>query len=170
MKTIVVYKSKTGFTKVYAKAISERLDCELVSFNETKKINLNEYDCVIYGAGLMAGRMYNIEKLKDLIDENQELILFATGATYQDSYEVIERIKKENLELLGRKVNFYYFEGGVNYEKLGFLPKKMLQVIHRSLSKKENRTEEEENMMEALSQTHNHVHIEYIDSLLENMK
>lgn len=169
MKTIVIYKSKTGFTKMYATAISERLNCELVTFHEAKKRDLSDYDCIIYGGGIMANRIYHIDKLNNLVHD-QKLILFAVGLTSQNATEVIQRIKEENLRLLGRDVDFYYFEGGVDYDKLGFMARGMLKMIYNTLSKKEDRSEEDEMMMNALSASCNHVHLEYIEDLLDHMK
>ena len=37
MKTIVIYNSKTGFTKRYAEWISEALSCECVELKEASK-------------------------------------------------------------------------------------------------------------------------------------
>jgi flavodoxin len=54
MKTLVVYKSKTGYTKKYAEWIAEELSADIL---EVSKVNINilaSYDTVIFGGSLHA--------------------------------------------------------------------------------------------------------------------
>ena len=54
MKTIVIYKSKTGFVRKYAEWIAEDL---LADIFEVSKVNINmlaKYDTVIFGGSLHA--------------------------------------------------------------------------------------------------------------------
>ncbi len=54
MKTIVVYKSKSGYTKTYAEWISSELNCDLKCAEDIKIDELLKYDVIIYGGGLYA--------------------------------------------------------------------------------------------------------------------
>lgn len=47
MKSIVIYKSQTGFTKKYAEWISEAAACEAVDIKTASKMNLFEYDAIV---------------------------------------------------------------------------------------------------------------------------
>ena len=58
MKTLVIYTSQTGFTKKYAEWISTRLNADLLTIQEAKKMKkdfYNKYDAIIYGGWAMAG-------------------------------------------------------------------------------------------------------------------
>ena len=96
MKTVVIYKSKTGFTKKYAEWIAEKLSADI--FNAAKvNINmLNKYDAIIYGGSLYAVGIIgvnlitkNINKLKD-----KKIVVFATGASPLRDEVVSEVINK----------------------------------------------------------------------------
>jgi len=58
MRSIVVYYSMTGNTKLVAKAIQKGIarDCELVSLNEIDTINLLDYELIGFGAPVIGYR------------------------------------------------------------------------------------------------------------------
>ena len=53
MNGIVVYSSQTGFTEKYAKWIAEDLNCEAISVKQAKKLDISQFDTVIYGGWCM---------------------------------------------------------------------------------------------------------------------
>ncbi len=167
MKIIVVYKSKTGFSKQYAKWIQSSLNCDMLSLNQVK--TLDGYDMVIYGAGLMAGQINGLKKFQSYI-KNQKIVIFATGAISKEATEIIEKVKKDNLSLFNQDVPFYYFEAGLNYDKMGFFSKRMLKMMYHSLKKKTEKTMEEEEMMIALAKSYNHAKQSDILPLVETIK
>ena len=86
MKVLVIYSSKTGFTKRYAERIADDTNAMLLPVKEAKSKSdefFNEYDAIIYGGWIMAGRVdgadWFFEKAKKL--NNKKLVLFACGAT-----------------------------------------------------------------------------------------
>jgi len=50
-KTVVVYKSKYGYTETYVKMITEELGCELFEASQITSEKLLEYETIIYGGG-----------------------------------------------------------------------------------------------------------------------
>lgn len=72
MKAIVIYNSQTGFTKKYADWISESTGCQLVTFKQAAKINLFEYDAIIFGSWCKAGHIEKINWFKKLMPELSE--------------------------------------------------------------------------------------------------
>lgn len=123
MKTIVIYSSETGFTQRYAQWIAETLGCEAVSWKEIAQEKIKEYDRVIYGGSLVAAHIAHWNKMSSFKPE--QTIVFAVGMT-PDSEEYKQEIKKANAL---SDVPFYYFRGGVNYEKLGFFKRNLLKKI-----------------------------------------
>lgn len=153
MNTIVIFNSKTGFTEKYAGWIAEELHCEAVPYKKITSAQLAQAQLIIFGGGLMAGKIPGLDKLKSSFTASQKLILFVTGATPQHSTEVIEKIKNDNLTPEEQKtIPFFYFEGGINFERMGFFGKMILKTLRSSLSKKESRTPEEEEMLHAFCQ------------------
>ncbi len=140
-KTIVLYRSKTGFSKRYAEWIAEDLTCECRSIKGVKLDDLQDYGVVIYGAGVYAGMIAGLGKIKNWMEKSPEKtwIVFATGATPpKEGYE--ELIFKTNFRKgEKRPAHFYYFLAGINYEKMGFF-NRVLMKLFASVSAKKNST------------------------------
>ncbi|MDD2402659.1 MAG: flavodoxin domain-containing protein, partial [Clostridia bacterium] len=49
MKTVVVYKSKSGFTKKYAEWIAKELSAEIFEASRITADMMMDYDTVVYG-------------------------------------------------------------------------------------------------------------------------
>ena len=45
-KTLVIYKSNTGFAEKYAKWLSEELNCDLLNYENRNTINWSDYEAV----------------------------------------------------------------------------------------------------------------------------
>jgi len=120
MKTVVIYKSKTGFTKKYAEWIAEELSADIVDVSKVTTNMLTAYDTVIYGGGLyiigINGVKFiaqNIDKLKD-----KKVVVFATGAS-PSREEAMSEVRDKNFTLEQQKhIQFFYFRGGFDYSKL----------------------------------------------------
>jgi len=82
-KAIVLYRSKTGFSKRYAEWIAEDLACECHSIKGVKLDDLKDFGLVIYGAGIYAGMIAGLGKIKNWMEKSPEKtwVVFATGAT-----------------------------------------------------------------------------------------
>ena len=144
MNRIVVYTSKTGFTEKYAKWIAEELQCEAVSLKKADISTLKNYDLVIYGGGIMANMVSGYDKIKKLNLRN--VIVFSSGISVQAD-GVRENIAKQN----GIPVDkLYYFEGGYEPSKVGFIGRMIIKMISASLKKKEEKTPEDLHMLETI--------------------
>lgn len=165
MKIIIIYKSETGFTKQYAIFIQEKLQCQCIDLKDIKKVNLDEYDLIVFGGSMMAGMIKGLKKIKSLI-KNQKFIVFAVGLTPQSFKDTIQKIQKDNsLE----DIPFYYFEGGVNFDKLGFFSKKMLQMVKNNLEK-ETEDQEAKEMIQRLSVSHSYINKDFLQPLLKEVE
>ncbi|MGN0280231.1 MAG: flavodoxin domain-containing protein [Lachnospiraceae bacterium] len=142
MKKIVVYQSGTGFTSKYAGWIAEDLGCNAVELKSTNLNELGSYDMVIYGGWIMGGMVTGYDKVKKL--ELKNIVVFAVGMTVP-SEEVAAKIAEQNQ--IPRE-QFFYFEGGYNPQKLGFVQKMMMNMIKKSLLKKADKTAEELHTLE----------------------
>lgn len=171
MKKIIVYQSKTGFTKKYAEWMAEVLNCMTVPFKKDMK-NLNEYDLIIFGGGIMAGKVNGLEQFKTNVDlQKQKLFVYATGATSQELTEVTDQFKTNNLtEEEQKKVPFYYYEGGIDYNHMGILSKFFMKMLVNMLKGKKNKTAEEEGMLNALSHSFDHSDKNRIHTMMIQIK
>lgn len=153
MRTVVIYKSKTGFTKKYAQWIAEELSADIFDISEVTINMLTVYDIVIYGGSLYAVGINgvglitkNIDKLKD-----KKVVVFATGASPpRDS--VVSEVKGKNFTLAQQKyIKFFYLRGGFNYSKLNPFDKFLMTLLKWKIKnkKKEELTTDEIGMLAA---------------------
>ena len=142
MKKIVVYQSGTGFTAKYANWIAEELGCEAKEYKKVKANELAAYDTVVYGGWIMANMVYGYDKIKALKLKN--VIVFGVGMSIP-SEEVATKIAAQN-EIEQEKL--FYFEGGYNPKKVGFLRKMMMNMIKKSIEQKIDKTEDDIHMLE----------------------
>ncbi|MDD3222776.1 MAG: flavodoxin domain-containing protein [Lachnospiraceae bacterium] len=171
MNTIVVYNSKTGFTRQYGEWIAEELGCKAIPEKEAKK-DLSAYECIIYGGWLMAGKITGLDAMKANPDmSHKKLIVYATGATDHRATEVIEKVKVDNLTPEEQeKIPFFYMESGINFEKMGFFSKSMLKMMGKSLNKKQDKTPMEEAMAKMFEKSSDHTSKDYIQPLVDYVK
>lgn len=67
MKTIVIYDSNFGNTKLIADAVAQELQCESLSVNDVKENTLRGIDMLVVGSPINAWRP--TPKIKKLLDE-----------------------------------------------------------------------------------------------------
>lgn len=104
-----------------------------------------------------------LNKLKKLY--SGDYVLFATGSSPMTP-TIIETIKQENRLA---DVPFFYMPSGFCFEKLGFFKRTMLHLVKKSVSKKENKTEQDLFMEEALSHSFDNSDPKYIQPLVAHI-
>lgn len=164
MKTIVIYQSSTGFTKQYAEWIAQELQCEAVDMKTSAKLNLTEYDKVIFGGSIMASMISGLNKIVKRNPRN--LTVFAVGAALACKQTKEAIIKANNLE----GMPFFYFEGGFRTDKIGFMKKLMLKMVKKMISKKEDKTEQDIYMEKVLGTNYDNSDRKYIEPLIASIK
>jgi menaquinone-dependent protoporphyrinogen IX oxidase len=119
-KTVVIYRSKTGFTKNYAQWIAEELGCDLYKGEDIKVSELQNYDTIIYGAGLYASGISGIKLITDNFDllKNKNLFVFSVGASPVREVTTAELRKANFKGEQFEKIHFYYLRGGFDYSRL----------------------------------------------------
>lgn len=142
MKILLIYKSKTGFTEKYAKWISEEIECDVVNISNIQNVNFKNYDIVIYGSRIHAGRIDGLERIKKL-NLGNKLIIFATGANPKENNSIQEVWKNNLSEVELKTIKHFYIPAGLNYEKMGFLDKTIMKMASIMLEKKNDKSEED---------------------------
>ena len=93
MKQIVIYKSRTGFTKKYAKWLAQSLNCECIPQEDVGGERLSDYDVIIFGSSFRAG---NVEELKwykeTILPFEKTNVLFVTGAMPPSSADAVKSL------------------------------------------------------------------------------
>ena len=148
-KICVIYKSKYGTTKQYAKWIAEMLEVPVFEASQVKPSQLSEYDVVIYGGGLYASGIIGVK----LVTENpcKTLVVFTVGLANPDTTDYSKILEKNFSKELLQKIKVFHLRGGINYKKLRVVDKTMMSLLVKFKVEKipkECRTEENELMLE----------------------
>ena len=149
-KILVIYKSKTGYTKKYAEFISEELSCDT---KENRKLTLNDlspYDTIIYGGGLYAGSINGLSFIKNNFEslKNKKLILFAVGSAPSKEKD-LQKVWESNLTEAQREViHTFYCRGGLDFSKLSLGNRFIMTIMKKILQRKKNPDEGTLEMLE----------------------
>ncbi len=152
MKTIVVYKSKTGYTKKYAEWITEELGCDIKE-NAALSDILN-YDTIICGGGIYAGSMNggklitkNLGKLS-----GKKLILFAVGAMLDEEKDTVPFWNKQLTPEQQKSIGHFFLRGGFDFSQLKGADRLMMSMIKKHLEKIKEPTDEDKGFLAAFSE------------------
>lgn len=174
MKSIVVYSSKTGFTKRYAEIISKELDCSALALDEAKKHDLTAYDQLIYGGSLYASGVLGLKKMLGIIGSSdfQKVVVFGVGATSYNESLIDELISKNYPKGQPTNHKFFYLRGGFNFNKLNSVDKFLMGMMKKSIEKKkvEDRTEDDKGLLASFDNPVDFVSKESMGDILKYCK
>lgn len=168
MKTVVIYKSKTGFTKKYAEWIAEALSADIF---EASNINIDTaaaYDTVIYGGSLYAVGINGVKFITENLDKlkNKKIIVFATGASpYRE--EVVREVANKNFTSDQMKdIQFFYLRGGFDFSSLNLFDKMLMMLLKWKIKRKKQLTPDEKGMLAIYDKTVDYTRKENIDEII----
>ncbi len=173
MKVIVVYKSKTGFTEKYAKWIADELDCTAIPYEDFSTNSIAEYDIVIFGSRVHAGKVEDLKKFrKHFTDPSvSQLIVFATGATPAKAENLITEMWQQNFSEEELSANpHFYLQSGLNYERMGKADRLIMKMFAKMMSGKKDKSETEVEMAQEIQHSYDASSKEYIVPLVEYVK
>lgn len=139
-KVLVIYYSKTGFTKKYAEWFIESLpvdmDCDLIPYKERKKIQFDQYNIILFGGGFHAGMINGLKWFKTKASgKGKKIAVFATGAMPADAPDVEKTMRQNFTEKEWADIKTFYLPGGLCYENMGTGDKLMMSVFKAMLKK-----------------------------------
>lgn len=165
MKTIVIYRSKTGFTKRYAEWIAAALGCEALAWKDAQGKELSGYDTLIYGGWCHAGSIVGLKKFLQAAEPlKKNMAVFAVGASPADNPEIEPALKRNFTPEQWARIKVFYLPGGLNYEKMGAMDKALMAAF-RAMVKKQQGAESE--MYQALCHSYDLAKEEYVQPLVE---
>ena len=161
-KTLIIYKSETGFTQKYAKWLSNELSCDICDLKDCSKDKINNYDILIYGGGIYAGQINGFKDFKNMVPSDKKLILFMTGATPLDESDTIQKAFDTNLTADEQdKIPHFYAASGLIYEKMSFKHKMMMKGLILMLKNKQPE------FCEMISKSFDNSDFSYLNGLVE---
>ena len=169
MKTVVVYKSISGFTKKYAEWIAEKLEADLFRIEKINIDILLKYDIIIYGGSLHAVGISGVNIIKGNLNKlrDKNIIIFTTGASLAKE-SIISEVRDSNFSVEEKKqIQFYYFRGGFDFNKLNLINKILMTLLKWKIQLKRHKTPDEKGMLAAYSKPMDFTKKENIKELLE---
>ena len=139
----IVYTSGTGYTKQYAEMLGEKLSLPVYSLDEAKK-SICKGDEIIYLGWLMAGFVSGYKEAKKRFSVNAVCAvgMGANGGQTED-------IRKQNK--IGEDIPLFVLQGGLDMARLNPVYRFMMKIVTKKIEKdmlaKQDRTEDEENIL-----------------------
>lgn len=141
MKEIVICDSQYGFTEKYARWIAEECGCDCISRNQIKPGQLSAYHRVIYGGGLYAGGVSGLKWFAKQLPalSGRKIALFTCGLADPSDPANTAHIRAEMAKILSpeqMQLPIFHFRGGIDYARLSFVHKCMMEMMYRVMKKK----------------------------------
>jgi menaquinone-dependent protoporphyrinogen IX oxidase len=172
MRTLVIYRSISGFTRKYAEWIAQELNADIYDVRDFDAAMFSNYELVVFGGSLHAIGINGIKTIKKNFPhlKNKKIIIFAVGASSPRKHE-LEEIKSKNFTVEQRQnIAFYYLRGGFNYNKLDHLNKVVMTLFKIRIKLKKKRTTDEIGMLAAYSRPIDCTKKENITKIVEYAK
>ena len=121
MKNLVFYKSQYGSTKEYAQWISEDLDCPVDDFANMDKYDIQEYDAIIFGEGIYAGKLNSPKRIKEIIRKypQKTYAFFLVGLADMTDVENTNKLYADLEQYMGddiKKIKVFFLRGAIDYK------------------------------------------------------
>ena len=180
MKTLIIYSSQTGFTKKYATWLSEELQADCIPLKDSKKINLDDYENIIYGSWFCAGGLNSlnwfITKASKLATiKNKKIAIFGVGASPKENPELPAALEKVNSVIFSKldkdlNLKVFYCQGGLNYEIMGTPSKLAMKMFVKILKSNKNKTPQDEEMIKMVSSSYDISDKKFIEPIIDFIK
>lgn len=172
MNNIVLYESKYGSTQRYANWIGEELNCKVLKISDTNIDELTNYDNIIFGGWVHAGKLNGFNKIYENIDKlrDKKLLVFAVGLAMTEDPDY-QNYKAKTFNKFNNLKHFY-LRGAFDFNKLNFSDKIMMNVF-KTILKMKNAKESNEKitaMLNSYSQAVDFTKRENIKIIVDEVK
>ena len=173
MKTLVVYTSQTGFTKKYAKWLSDEMEADMYDLKDVQKKDdsfYSEYGAIVYAGWAMASKIVksNWFLKKATGWKDKKLALICVGGCPGDAPECNEMMKTVITEEQKSYIKAFYCQGGFNYDKMNAASKLAMKMFVGSLKKKPD--EKSQTMAEMISMGYDISDVKYIQPVVDYLR
>lgn len=155
---IIVYASKTGFTKKYAKLLSEKLGTKMVDVKDHHLVDQEEE--VIYLGWMKVGKIQGLVKMK-----NHHVVAICGSGSGKSAEPSEEEIKRRNGFT---QTPFFYLRGGCKpLTEIKGMDKIMLTMFVKALKKSAEKDESKKEAVEIIVHGYDGVKEENLIPVLE---
>lgn len=151
MKTLVLYRSKSGFVKKYAQWLAEELHGDLKDAKTVRASEFAQYDAIVFGGGLYMTGIHGVRIIKGNLKKLQgkRVAVFASGASPARPETVVKVRDRNFTQAQQKQIGFFYMRGGFDYAKLTPVDKFLMRLLQWRLFLKREKTPDERGMLSA---------------------
>ena len=155
---VIVYASKTGFTKKYAEMLSAKSGMIAYSVNEISNLNPNEE--VIFLGWMKAGKIQGLNKARKF--SIKAVCASGTGRIAEPNPEAV--INRNQVE----GIPFFYLRGGcLPMKELAFMDRILMKMFVKMLESRKDKDEKTEEAIANIKNGFNGVKEENLTPVLE---
>lgn len=172
---VIIYRSKTGFTKKYANWLAESLSCQAISYENRASIHLAEYKIVVYMGSFCAGVIGGIKWFKKEAADlsNTAKVVLAVGAMPEGTPEAPEAIASNFSEEEQKEIKAFYLPGGLAYEKMGLKDRMLMKAFSRMMKRKADKKDasrEQKEMAQVIARSYDCSDRTYLEPAIAYIK
>lgn len=170
-KIAVVYTSKYGSARRYAKWIAEETGATVFDAKRCKVSDLKDFDTIVYGGGIHAGGIEGIDFLKKNFSKlsGKKIICYAVGLRV-DGDDVRQQCRDINFVKKMADIPCYFFHGAYNPAQVKGIDKVLMKIVKHMVVKKKDKDEEDEKLLKAITDGGNFASKDQIAPLVEALK
>lgn len=139
-KTAVIFFSRYGTTERYARALAQELGADVFDGARVSVAQLVPYDALVWGSGLIAGRLTGLAQMKKHIPQlsTKRQYLYLLGMAPTTDAEYYQRATRENFppETARHITRFYFVQGDIDQRKLSFMHRLVMRMVAGGIKKK----------------------------------
>lgn len=139
MKAVVLYKSKYGSTKQYAKWIADSLNADIFESDAIAPEAIANYDTIIFGGPVYGGAIMGIATIANNMNilKDKRVFIFTVGITPTDATTVFENLLEKNYTpLMMKRAHTFHLLGNLEIKNLSLGHKILLKMITSSMRDK----------------------------------
>ena len=138
----IVYTSKSGFTRQYAQILGKELRLPVYSL-EDAIYGLRQYSPILYLGWIHASNIQGFRKAA-----KRFVICAVCGVGLCDTGTLLNEVRKATS--IAEELPLFTLQGGFDRSKLKGMDKMLIYMLTKGLSSKQQRTEQEDRMLQLL--------------------
>ena len=148
----VLYKSKYGTTRTYAKWIADKVHGDLYGIDNISFENLNNYDFIVFAGALYAGKLSSVKGIKRFYKKlkgKKNLYCVIVGLTNPEDKEFYNNAVNQNFKSDEKdNMKFYFLRGSIDFDKLKLHHALMMHMLRIIIATKTVKTEDEKALLD----------------------
>ena len=169
---LIVYESGYGSTETYAKHIGKALSARTLPASKLKAADLNGIRTVVIGSNVRISKLPVLKRIKrhKALLRNKRVLFFAVGLT-DSSDGIFDKLSSDNpdLESLNAEA-LYYYPGAFDVSTFKWRHRMLMKFLKFALSKNQNRSAEEDGLLNAIENPVDERDMTLTTSLVEKVK